>query len=264
MAPLTIPRMAPVARIGWRPAWSVCGTSASGTATTVHRCWLVWAPSGSSIYCTENRVVAEYLRDGSAIYERSFAIIRAETLLTRFTANEADVVVRMIHACGLVEAAEQIVFAPGLVEGARGALQAGAPILCDSEMVAHGVTRARLPNSNVVACTLRDERVPAIAARLGTTRSAAALELWLDRLAGAVVVIGNAPTALFRLLELLDAGAPRPAAILGMPVGFVGAAESKEELLAHSLRLPHLVVRGRLGGSAMAAAAVNALARSDT
>lgn len=207
--------------------------------------------------------MAEYLRNGAAIYERSFAIIRAETRLARFTAGESDVVVRMIHACGLVEAAEQIVFGRGLVDAARDALQAGAPILCDSEMVAHGVTRARLPNNNVVLCTLRDERVPAIAARLDTTRSAAALDLWLDRLSGAVVVIGNAPTALFRLLELLNAGAPRPAAILGMPVGFVGAAESKEQLLAHPLQLPHLVVRGRLGGSAMAAAAVNALARAE-
>jgi precorrin-8X/cobalt-precorrin-8 methylmutase len=205
--------------------------------------------------------LAEYLRNGSAIYERSFAIIRAEASLSRFTANESDIVVRMIHASGLVEAAGQIVFGPHLVEAARGALQAGAPILCDSEMVAHGVTRARLPKNNVVACTLRDQRVPEIAARLDTTRSAAALDLWLDRLAGAVVVIGNAPTALFRLLELLNAGAPRPAAILGMPVGFVGAAESKEELMAHPLRVPYLVVRGRLGGSAMAAAAVNALAR---
>lgn len=224
-------------------------------------CWLDWTPDGSPICCTEKRVLAEYLRNGSAIYERSFAIIRAETCLSRFTANESDIVVRMIHACGLVEAAEQIVFGPHLVEAARGALQAGAPILCDSEMVAHGVTRARLPKNNVVVCTLRDDRVPAMAARLDTTRSAAALDLWLDRLAGAVVVIGNAPTALFRLLELLEASAPRPAAILGMPVGFVGAAESKEELMAHPLRVPYLVVSGRLGGSAMAAAAVNALAR---
>jgi precorrin-8X/cobalt-precorrin-8 methylmutase len=200
--------------------------------------------------------LAEYLRNGSAIYERSFAIIRAETCLSRFTASESEVVVRMIHACGLVEAAEQIVFGPHLVEAARGALQAGAPILCDSEMAAHGVTRARLPKNNVVACTLRDQRVPEIAARLDTTRSAAALDLWLDRLAGAVVVIGNAPTALFRLLELLNGGAPRPAAILG-------AAESKEELMAHPLQVPYLVVCGRLGGSAMAAAAVNALARSE-
>jgi precorrin-8X/cobalt-precorrin-8 methylmutase len=207
--------------------------------------------------------LAEYLRNGSAIYERSFAIIRAEASLSRFTANESDIVVRMIHASGLVEAAGQIVFGPHLVEAARGALQAGAPILCDSEMVAHGVTRARLPKDNAVACTLRDERVAAIAARLDTTRSAAALDLWIDRLAGAVVVIGNAPTALFRLLELLNAGAPRPAAILGMPVGFVGAAESKEELMAHPLQVPYLVVCGRLGGSAMAAAAVNALARSE-
>jgi precorrin-8X/cobalt-precorrin-8 methylmutase len=205
--------------------------------------------------------VAEYLRDGMAIYERSFAIIRAEASLSRFTPSEADVVVRMIHACGMVEAAERIAFAPDLVGAARSALATGAPIFCDSEMVAHGITRSRLPKGNEVICTLRDERVAAIAARLNTTRSAAALDLWLDRMAGAVLVIGNAPTALFRLLELLSAGAPRPAAILGMPVGFVGAAESKEELLAHPLRVPFLLVRGRLGGSAMAAAAVNALAR---
>lgn len=201
--------------------------------------------------------MAEYLRDGSAIYERSFAMIRAETCLSRFTPPESEVVVRMIHACGLVEAAEHVVFATGLVDAVRAALEAGAPVLCDSEMVAHGI----IPQGNTVVCTLRDERVPEIAMRLGTTRSAAALDLWVDRLGGAVAVIGNAPTALFRLLELLSAGAPRPAAIVGVPVGFVGAAESKEELMAHALQVPFLVVRGRLGGSAMAAAAVNALAR---
>jgi precorrin-8X/cobalt-precorrin-8 methylmutase len=203
----------------------------------------------------------DYLREGSSIYERSFAIIRQEADLSAFSAAEADVVVRMIHACGLVEASRQIVFGAGLVEAARGALQAGAPILCDAEMVAHGITRARLPIHNEVVCTLRDPTVPALAERLRTTRSAAALDLWRDKLEGAVVAIGNAPTALFRLLELLDAGAPKPAAILGIPVGFVGAAESKEELLTHSRGIPVLVVRGRLGGSAMTAAAVNALAR---
>ena len=203
----------------------------------------------------------DYLKDGSSIYERSFEIIRQEADLSAFSTAEADVVVRMIHACGLVEASKQIVFGAGLVEAARGALQAGAPILCDAEMVAHGITRARLPKHNEVVCTLRDPTVPALAERLRTTRSAAALDLWRDRLEGAVVAIGNAPTALFRLLELLDAGAPKPAAILGIPVGFVGAAESKEELLAHSRGVPVLVVRGRLGGSAMTAAAVNALAR---
>jgi precorrin-8X/cobalt-precorrin-8 methylmutase len=202
-----------------------------------------------------------YLRDGDAIYQRSFAIIRAEADLSRFSAAEAEVVVRMIHACGLVEVARQIEFGNDLVEKARAALARGASVLCDAEMVAHGVTRARLPAGNEVICTLRDARVPALAEQLGTTRSAAALDLWADRLAGALVAIGNAPTALFRLLELLDAGAPKPAAILGLPVGFVGAAEAKEALAANPRGLPFLVVRGRMGGSAMAAAAVNALAR---
>jgi precorrin-8X/cobalt-precorrin-8 methylmutase len=203
-----------------------------------------------------------YLRDGAAIYERSFAIIRAEAELSHFPAEEADIAVRMIHACGLVEAARHIVFGHGLVAATRAALTQGAPILCDAEMVAHGITRARLPARNEVICALRDARVPALAEKLGTTRSAAALELWADRLAGAVVAIGNAPTALFRLLELLDAGAAKPAAILGIPVGFVGAAESKEALAEDPRGVPFLIVRGRMGGSAMAAAAVNALARA--
>ena len=202
-----------------------------------------------------------YLRDGDAIYRRSFAIIRAESDLARFSEDEADVVVRMIHACGVVEAAKAIVFGNGLVAAARAALMRGAPILCDAEMVAHGVTRARLPAANDVICTLRDPRVIALAEKLGTTRSAAALDLWAERLAGAVVAIGNAPTALFRLLEMIDAGAPRPAAILGIPVGFVGAAESKDALASNPRGLPFLIVRGRMGGSAMTAAAVNALAR---
>jgi precorrin-8X/cobalt-precorrin-8 methylmutase len=203
-----------------------------------------------------------YLRDGAAIYERSFAIIRAEADLAHFSAEEADVAVRMIHACGLVEAARHFVFGHGLVAAARTALARGAPILCDAEMVAHGITRSRLPARNEVVCTLRDPSVPALAETLGTTRSAAALELWDDKLAGAVVAIGNAPTALFRLLELLETGAPEPAAILGIPVGFVGAAESKEALAANTRRIPFLIVRGRMGGSAMTAAAVNALARA--
>jgi precorrin-8X/cobalt-precorrin-8 methylmutase len=201
-----------------------------------------------------------YIRDGAAIYERSFAIIRAEADLTRFSAAEADVAVRMIHACGLVEAAPHILFGHGLVDVARTALARGAPILCDAEMVAHGITRARLPARNDVVCTLRDPRVPALADRLATTRSAAALDLWGD-FGGAVVAIGNAPTALFRLLELIAAGAAPPAAILGLPVGFVGAAEAKAALEAGPA-VPFLTVRGRLGGSAMAAAAVNALARA--
>jgi len=205
--------------------------------------------------------MVDYIRDGTEIYRRSFAIIRAEADLSDFSAAQSDVVVRMIHACGLVEAGRQMVFGGGFVEAARTALQAGAAILCDAEMVAHGVTRARLPNRNEVICTLRDPAVPDLAAQLGTTRSAAALQLWVEKLAGAVVAIGNAPTALFRLLEMIDAGAPRPAAIVGVPVGFVGAAESKDALLQHSRGIPFLVVRGRLGGSAMAAAAVNAVAR---
>jgi precorrin-8X/cobalt-precorrin-8 methylmutase len=205
---------------------------------------------------------AAYLRDGAAIYERSFAIIRAEAELSAFSPAQADIVVRMIHACGLVEAARHIGFGGDLVAAARRALAAGAPILCDAEMVAHGVTRARLPARNEVVCTLRDPRVPALADQLRTTRSAAALELWAQRLEGAVVAIGNAPTALFRLLEMLGSGAPKPAAIIGVPVGFVGAAESKAALAADPNGVPFLVVRGRMGGSAMAAAAVNALART--
>ncbi|MFG1347164.1 precorrin-8X methylmutase [Xanthobacter autotrophicus DSM 431] len=204
----------------------------------------------------------DYVRDGTAIYERSFAIIRAEADLSRFSAAEEDVAVRMIHACGLVDAARAFVFGPGFVASARAALEAGAPILCDAQMVAHGITRARLPANNEVVCTLRDPAVPALADKFGTTRSAAALELWRDRLAGAVVAIGNAPTALFHLLEMLDGGAPRPAAILGMPVGFVGAAESKDALAADPRGVPFAIVRGRLGGSAITSAAVNALARA--
>lgn len=206
--------------------------------------------------------MAEYLRDPTAIYERSFAIIRAEADLARFSPEEADVAVRMIHACGLVDVAKDIVFGGHLVAAARTALVKGAPILCDSEMVAHGVTRARLPARNEVVCTLHDPRVPDLARERGDTRTAAALELWLSRLAGAVVAIGNAPTALFRLLEMLDAGAPKPAAILGLPVGFVGAAESKDALAADPRGVPFVIVRGRLGGSAIGAAAINALAKA--
>ena len=205
---------------------------------------------------------AAYLRDGTAIYQRSFAIIRAEADLSRFSADEADVAVRMIHACGLVEAAQHIVFGANAVAAGRLALATGAPILCDAEMVAQGITRARLPARNEVICTLNDARVAGLAQKHGTTRSAAALDLWLDRLSGAVVAIGNAPTALFRLLDLLDTGAPKPAVILGIPVGFVGAAESKEALAANPRGVPFIIVRGRMGGSAMTAAAVNALARA--
>jgi precorrin-8X/cobalt-precorrin-8 methylmutase len=204
-------------------------------------------------------VIREYVRDGSEIYRRSFATIRAEADLSGLPDDVAQVTVRMIHACGQVDLVADLGFSPGLVAAARTALRAGAPILCDAEMVASGVTRARLPAGNDVICTLRDPRVPELAARLGTTRSAAALELWRDRLAGAVVAIGNAPTALFHLLDMLDAGAPRPAAVLGIPVGFVGATESKAELAARD-DVEHLVVHGRRGGSAITAAALNALA----
>jgi precorrin-8X/cobalt-precorrin-8 methylmutase len=203
-----------------------------------------------------------YLRDGAAIYERSFAIIRAEADLSRFSPEQADVAVRMIHACGQVDIARHIIFGGDVVQAARSALAAGAPILCDSEMVAHGIARARLPARNDVVCTLNDPRTLTLAAQSNTTRSAAALELWTDRLAGAVVAIGNAPTALFHLLDMIDSGAPKPAAILGIPVGFVGAAESKEALAENSRGVPFIIVRGRIGGSAMTAAAINALARA--
>ncbi|WP_313532830.1 precorrin-8X methylmutase [Shinella sp.] len=203
----------------------------------------------------------DYIKDGTAIYEKSFAIIRAEADLARFSEDEADVAVRMIHAAGLVEAAPHFVFSPDFVSSARTALQAGAPIFCDAEMVSRGVTAARLPANNDVICTLRDPRTPDIAKEIDNTRSAAAIRLWLERMAGSVVAIGNAPTALFYLLELLRDGAPKPAAILGMPVGFVGAAESKDALADNSYGVPFAIVRGRLGGSAMTAAALNSLAR---
>ncbi|MEV7623274.1 precorrin-8X methylmutase [Actinoplanes sp. NPDC089786] len=200
----------------------------------------------------------EYERDGAEIYRRSFATIRAEADLGGLPADLAPVVVRMIHACGMVDLVPDVGWSNGLATAARKALQDGAPILCDAEMVASGVTRGRLPANNDVVCTLRDPAVPGLAQRLGTTRSAAAMDLWGDRLDGAVVAIGNAPTALFRLLEMVAAGAPRPAAVLGIPVGFIGAAESKDALAASGLEF--LVVRGRRGGSAITAAAVNALA----
>ncbi len=204
----------------------------------------------------------DYIRDGNAIYERSFAIIREEADLSAFTAEQADIAIRMIHACGQVEAAGHFRFSPDFVSAARGALLAGKPVLCDAEMVAHGVTRARLPADNAVICTLRDPRTPELAKNIGNTRSAAALDLWAEHLEGALVAIGNAPTALFYLLEMLEKGAPRPAAIIGMPVGFVGAAESKDALEASALGIPYAIVKGRLGGSAMTAAAINAVARA--
>ena len=201
----------------------------------------------------------DYIRDGAAIYERSFATIRAETDLTGLTDAEARVAVRVVHAAGDTEIAQDLRFSPGFTDAARAALRAGAPILCDANMVAHGITRTRLPAGNAVICTLGDPATPALAKAIGNTRSAAALDLWAEQLRGAVVAIGNAPTALFHLLELLDAGAPHPAAIIGLPVGFVGAAESKDALWADQ-RVPCLVLPGRRGGSAMAVAAVNALA----
>ncbi|HEX6352699.1 precorrin-8X methylmutase [Actinophytocola sp.] len=199
-----------------------------------------------------------YIKDGAAIYRQSFATIRAEAELAGLAPDVERVAVRMIHACGMVDLVDDLAYSPDVVAKAHAALAAGAPVLCDAQMIASGVTRRRLPKDNEVLCTLADPRVPALAESLGTTRSAAALELWGDRLAGAVVAIGNAPTALFRLLELIDAGAPRPAAILGLPVGFVGAVESKVALTETDL--PYLVVHGRRGGSAMAVAAVNAIA----
>jgi precorrin-8X/cobalt-precorrin-8 methylmutase len=201
----------------------------------------------------------DYVRDGAEIYRRSFAVIRAEADLARFDKGEARVATRIIHSCGMVEIAHDLVFSPGFTAAARAALLAGKPVLCDSKMVANGITRPRLPAANEIICTLDAPDIEGRAARLGTTRSAAALDLWGARMDGALVAIGNAPTALFRLLELIHAGAPLPAAIIGMPVGFVGAAESKEAL-AENGRVPFLIVKGRKGGSAMAVAAVNALA----
>lgn len=205
----------------------------------------------------------EYLRDGAEIYRRSFAAIRAEADLDGFDPVLARVAVRMIHACGMVDLVADIAASGEFASAARAALRAGAPVLCDTAMVASGVTRSRLPAGNEVICTLSEPPVAGLAASLGTTRAAAALELWRDVLSGAVVVIGNAPTALFRLLELIDEGAALPAAVIGVPVGFVGAAESKLELERHPARLEYLVVRGRRGGSAIAAAAVNALASDE-
>ncbi len=216
-----------------------------------------------------------YETDGSAIYRKSFTIIRGESDLARFSAEEEPVAVRMIHAAGMVELAPYILFQDDVVARARAALEQGAPILCDARMVAEGITRARLPANNAILCTLHDERIPELAKQMGNTRSAAALELWRPHLGGAVVAIGNAPTALFHLLNMLeDPACPRPAAIIGCPVGFVGATESKEALresaaapcvvvhgrLGGSAVAPCVIVRGRLGGSAVTVAAINAIA----
>ncbi|NKS31676.1 precorrin-8X methylmutase [Prescottella equi] len=202
----------------------------------------------------------DYIRDGAEIYRQSFATIRAESDLARFPADVSQAVVRMIHASGQVDLVDDVAFTPNVVADAREALRRGAPILCDAKMVAAGVTRKRLPRDNDVLCMLDDARVPVLAKAIDNTRSAAALELWGDKLDGAVVAIGNAPTALFHLLNLIEAGAPRPAAIVGGPVGFIGAMESKEALIEHPAGLEYLVVRGRRGGSAIAAAALNAIA----
>jgi precorrin-8X/cobalt-precorrin-8 methylmutase len=201
-----------------------------------------------------------YTKDGAAIYKESFAIIRRECDLSAFSTDLSRVVVRMVHACGMTDLPPLVLASPTAAQIGAQALRNGAPILCDANMVADGITRSRLPAENQVLCTLRDARTAALAAQLQTTRSAAALELWRDQLAGSVVVIGNAPTALFHLLEMLERGAPRPALILGMPVGFVGAAESKQALVESPLAIPYITVQGRRGGSAIAAAAVNALA----
>ncbi len=202
----------------------------------------------------------DYIRDGAEIYRRSFAIIRAEADLSDIPTSLEKLAVRVVHASGMVDIVQDLGFSADAGLAGQAALKAGAPILCDCRMVAEGITRSRLPMTNPILCTLHDPSVPALAASLGTTRTAAALELWRPHLAGAVVAIGNAPTALFHLLDLLEAGAPRPALIIGMPVGFVGAAESKDALAANRLGLPYVIVRGRRGGSAMTVAAVNALA----
>ncbi|GAA1673346.1 precorrin-8X methylmutase [Streptomyces yatensis] len=210
--------------------------------------------------------VFDYEKDGAAIYRASFATIRAEADLGGLPADVGQVAVRMIHACGMVDLVKDLAYTPEVVSRARAALRSGAPVLCDARMVASGVTRKRLPADNEVICTLTDPAVPELARRMGTTRSAAALELWRDRLDGAVVAVGNAPTALFRLLEMIEEegpGAPRPAAVIGVPVGFIGAAESKEALAGHPAALDHLVVHGRRGGSAIAAAAINAIASEE-
>lgn len=201
-----------------------------------------------------------YVRDPAEIYRQSFAAIRREADLSRFSGGMEPLVVRLIHACGMVDLAGDVLFSEGVAEAGRAALAAGAPVICDAEMVRHGVIRRLLPADNEVLCLLADKRVPGLAEELGTTRSAAQVDLWDEHLGGAIVAIGNAPTALFRLLERLDAGAPKPAIILGFPVGFVGAAESKAELAADPRGVPFVTVRGRRGGSAMASAAVNALA----
>ncbi|MGZ8817536.1 MAG: precorrin-8X methylmutase [Mycobacterium sp.] len=203
----------------------------------------------------------DYIRDAAEIYRQSFATVRAEADLSRFPDDVARVVVRLIHTCGQVDVADHVAYSDDVVAKTHAALLVGAPVLCDSSMVAAGITKSRLPASNEVVSLVADERAPDLADRLGTTRSAAGVELWADRLGGAVVAIGNAPTALFRLLELVDEGVPTPAVVLGGPVGFVGSAQSKQELIERPRGMSYLVVKGRRGGSAMAAAAVNSIAQ---
>ncbi|MBM0742586.1 precorrin-8X methylmutase [Phormidium sp. CLA17] len=205
----------------------------------------------------------DYIRNGDDIYRKSFSIIRSEAKLDRFPADLAHVAVRLIHACGMTDIVQDLAASTDAVQAGRDALALGAPIFCDSQMVANGITRKRLPANNEIICTLNHPDVPEMAQRIDNTRSAAALDLWQPLMAGAVVAIGNAPTALFYLLELLDKGAPKPALILGFPVGFVGAAESKAELAADSRGVPFLTLHGRRGGSAIAVAAVNALAKEN-
>ncbi|WP_342071863.1 precorrin-8X methylmutase [Yoonia algicola] len=201
-----------------------------------------------------------YEKDPTAIYAQSFATVRDEARLERFAPAMQPLITRLVHACGMIEVADRLSFSQGAAEAGRAALAAGAPVLCDCEMVGAGIIRRYLPADNEVVVTLNDPAVPALAQQIGNTRSAAAVELWRDRIEGAVVAIGNAPTALFHLLELLDAGWPKPAVILGFPVGFIGAAESKAELAANPRGCDYVALRGRRGGSAMASAAVNALA----
>lgn len=207
-----------------------------------------------------NTPMMDYIRDGNEIYRNSFAIIRSEANLSALPSDFESVAVRLIHACGMTDIIPDLAYSEDAVKAGRTALSTGAPILCDARMVAEGVTRRRLPANNTVMCTLNDPQVPMLAEKINNTRSAAALELWRSQLEGAVIAIGNAPTALFRLLEMIDQGSPKPALILGFPVGFVGAAESKAALAEHDAGIPFLTILGRRGGSAMAAAAVNALA----
>ncbi len=205
----------------------------------------------------------DYIRDGDEIYRRSFAIIRSEANLNSLSADLVSVAVRLIHTCGMTDIITDLAASVNAVAAGRAALIAGKPILCDSQMVAEGITRKRLPAENPVICTLHHPEVPALAKKVGNTRSAAAMEMWIPHMENAVIAIGNAPTALFRLLEMLDAGAPKPAVILGFPVGFVGAAESKAALAEDSRSVPFITIHGRRGGSAMAAAAVNAIAKEE-